>query len=554
MDVCDQWNKNPLINPRSGRRIKLNGPTYAELERECSDYRPLPKSPVTSRRVSARCQEWFDNPLKNPLTSRPIKKDGTVYAKLRKECGDPGDKGSQSPDRGSITKPLTPPSRVPKTKKVRDIVQAPWSLNSRIATAMEISKSIRLIPEHQFDICMSGPKSVFRQNLGTTKLIGQGCFGEVYLTLIAGKPVVVKEAYMTPAEKKLMVATVSRKSRIGDINKASYPLEYTLSTFVNGLLDSHSVQNFLYTYSLAACEGCKILNDTSKTPKFCYITFMEAADRNLSSIEPSTLSDADAYNFVLQLLAALSALHGTLGLFHTDIKLDNVLVKCVQPGGYYEYNIGSNRYYIENRGYILTLADFGASMMYKPRYLHQINADLIRNQKDLGTRNAAVEIDANGVEYWKPIICKYALFRQKGKAPKLKPAEMRQQWITKTGQALQSTYNLFYDTLNLMPNIPVDLNDTLKFPPFEFGLDIIDVFRLMVGGKRAFQPGDHFYLFDHSIPHISCIAQQRFNVWGGAPRNIYGTVSMVRADLMLRDLYTALPSPRVTHVLDTFNV
>ena len=32
------------------------------------------------------CKEWHDNHLRNPLTNRVIKLDGPVYKKLKKNC------------------------------------------------------------------------------------------------------------------------------------------------------------------------------------------------------------------------------------------------------------------------------------------------------------------------------------------------------------------------------------------------------------------------------------------------------------------------------------
>jgi len=42
MSICQKWWKNPLINPRTGRTIKKDGPTYSKLLEECG---PAPESP-----------------------------------------------------------------------------------------------------------------------------------------------------------------------------------------------------------------------------------------------------------------------------------------------------------------------------------------------------------------------------------------------------------------------------------------------------------------------------------------------------------------------------
>lgn len=41
--TCEKWLLNPLINPVSNRKIKLNGPTYKKLEKQCKS---LPKKSI----------------------------------------------------------------------------------------------------------------------------------------------------------------------------------------------------------------------------------------------------------------------------------------------------------------------------------------------------------------------------------------------------------------------------------------------------------------------------------------------------------------------------
>ena len=71
--ICQEWFRNPLVNPVTGRKIKKDGPVYKKLERKCK-----PKGDT--------CQEWLRNPLVNPVSGRKIKKDGPVYKKLERKC------------------------------------------------------------------------------------------------------------------------------------------------------------------------------------------------------------------------------------------------------------------------------------------------------------------------------------------------------------------------------------------------------------------------------------------------------------------------------------
>ena len=108
--ICDEWRKNPLVNPETKRAIKANGPKYNELKKLCKDKtspkvntQSPPKGNTQSppkTTISDICKKWFENKGVNPRTGAGIKVGGPTYLKLEKECG----KGSTSP------KPTTKPA------------------------------------------------------------------------------------------------------------------------------------------------------------------------------------------------------------------------------------------------------------------------------------------------------------------------------------------------------------------------------------------------------------------------------------------------------------
>lgn len=89
--VCAQWRANPTVNPLTGRAIKVDGPTYKKLQKDCIGVRsPSPRSPV-KRPVGplsprSKCEQWRANPTINPVSRRKIKRNGPVYKALKKEC------------------------------------------------------------------------------------------------------------------------------------------------------------------------------------------------------------------------------------------------------------------------------------------------------------------------------------------------------------------------------------------------------------------------------------------------------------------------------------
>lgn len=49
---CDKWRQNPLVNPKTGRKIKQDGPTYIALQKECNQgKKPKQKQASQSEQV-----------------------------------------------------------------------------------------------------------------------------------------------------------------------------------------------------------------------------------------------------------------------------------------------------------------------------------------------------------------------------------------------------------------------------------------------------------------------------------------------------------------------
>lgn len=80
---CEQWLKDPLVNPNTGRIIDRNGPTYQIWSNKCKDI----GKPVATREMTwSKCQEWRRDPTINPETGRKISRNGTVYKQIQKQC------------------------------------------------------------------------------------------------------------------------------------------------------------------------------------------------------------------------------------------------------------------------------------------------------------------------------------------------------------------------------------------------------------------------------------------------------------------------------------
>src|SRR5579864_9243275 len=124
MNICDEWRKSPKINPRTNRAIKLHGPTYLKLERECGPIKKRESSP--KREASNR----------KPLPKRETKRESSPKREAKRESS-----------------PKREPTKCPESSC------AVHQLSDRTRIKRKMIKKLASLPNKQFDICMSGPRS-----------------------------------------------------------------------------------------------------------------------------------------------------------------------------------------------------------------------------------------------------------------------------------------------------------------------------------------------------------------------------------------------------------
>jgi len=87
-DNCSEWRKNPLINPISNRPIKKDGPIYKLFKKNCDDNKKTSPNKDDNIYNKDNCNEWQKNSLINPISNRPIKKNGAIYKLFKNNCDD----------------------------------------------------------------------------------------------------------------------------------------------------------------------------------------------------------------------------------------------------------------------------------------------------------------------------------------------------------------------------------------------------------------------------------------------------------------------------------
>lgn len=353
---------------------------------------------------------------------------------------------------------------------------ANW-FGNRVSESIKIKKFLDTLSVEQWRRCTSNID--FRNVFDSIVNIGAGSFGEVYMMNVGDLRLVAKEAALTPKETKL-----AQKQVTGNVvPPLAYPYEYKLFDLIGDLLVNKNSPNFIFPYGLSLCNNCNPFG--KRQVRSCYLTFMEAADGDMTKFMGQCSSAKLQRNLMLQILLGVSAMHSKYGILHRDIKLENILLKtAIKPGGFFKYNIKNSlvdyTFYVENMGIVALLSDFGVAVSFLPRC----------TPDQCGRRNALLVNNGGCLEFI-PITCKQEVINMdKGLLGPARPLK----WLDGT----LSTYNTTRFNVppeKMSPSIPIDLDDIVRYPPFDFAIDILDVLRMFTGGARMSQPDSHRGIF-----------------------------------------------------------
>jgi len=105
-----------------------------------------------------------------------------------------------------------------------------------------------------------------------------------------------------------------------------------------------------------------------------YISINELADGNLKDFLISTNNPELILNTYQQILLSILSFHyHTGGVYHRDCHYKNFLYHKIKKGGYFHYKIFNKDIYIENKGYIWMIWDFGLAKTSEYDKLNRLN-------------------------------------------------------------------------------------------------------------------------------------------------------------------------------------
>lgn len=358
------------------------------------------------------------------------------------------------------------------------------SIPERFKYANSISKILKPI----------GDKKIGRQcvdkYLHPENLLGTGCYGNVYRTLVDNKRFAIK---LSKLKKHAL------KNPYGDNNSSWFEIRI-LENIIKPILRKSICPNLPLIMDKFICKNCMLnIKEESKKSE-CAITIIELATGDLKHyLQEYNPSEEELYSCIFQIMAGLHAiqLHGQIMNF--DIKKENILYYTVEKGGYWNYKIHGKNFYVPNYGHLFVINDFGISRSMSPKYpMYKEKTDKTFR---LGSRygiviggkfqplNVSSQVLENG-----QIVNADKIEWDNGKVSL--GAQFR---LKRNGRVIPIDIQLDKKTEKFLikNNIPINTK-THKFflrpeiiPPFEFFNDTQDAIRMFIGGKRTTQKGDH---------------------------------------------------------------
>ena len=376
--ICNKWLANKTKNPETSRTIKENGTIYKKLSKLCS----LNQDKKEKLSKSEICNKWIANKTKNPETLRTIKENGIIYKKLSKLCSlNPIKRESNSENKKINAYKKIHKLFTPYIKRISiniiDRINYYLIIKKYLLSIKEPNNCVRLYnidEKTNLPIFRIGRKIILDKKIGTRSV-----YGIVYLSHF--KSDIIKGTKYDKLNKfavKITSVDSNNKLEIDILKKLTksvielkcphFPISYGSFQCNDSLIKS----NISDDYEIAKIDKYnkkyypKLINDNNKL----LIQINELASGDLFSIINKITNDL--FNIFTQLLLSLMFFYNYIKAFHCDPHIGNFLYHKIKPGGYLHYNLYGKDYYLENRGYLWVIWDFGLIRLFNGIYKNKI--------------------------------------------------------------------------------------------------------------------------------------------------------------------------------------
>ena len=327
------------------------------------------------------CDKWLNNKNVNPETSRKIKETGDIYKKLVIKCLKKNNKIKSddtiylSAKSSVITESKNKINAYKKIQKLFNpyIKRVSMNIIDRINYYLIIKKYLLTIKDKNncfrlYDIDNKNNKPIYRvgKNIILDKQIGSSSVhGIVFLSYFKSN---IKYGNKFDKLNKFAVKITNQsnenKNEINVLNKLTklvidfkcphFPISYGSFNCNNPNIKSNNpdINEVIKKYDK------KLFPELIKKNNSYLIQINELASGDLSNNLISGLNK-DIFNTLTQVLISIMFFHYYTKSYHKDLHAGNFLYHKIKPGGYFHYNIYGTDYYLENKGYLWVIWDFG---------------------------------------------------------------------------------------------------------------------------------------------------------------------------------------------------
>lgn len=188
------------------------------------------------------------------------------------------------------------------------------------------------------------------------KELGRGGQGKVYSYCRKNTEqdcVAVKKIYIEAQQSKYLSDTFSKRSLLH-----STFIELASMKLINEIVLYNVCPNFILNYTWRFKTRSGICDDLYPNVAYFFNEYISNSQTFTEWIKKEPLTE-ELYNAYFQIIYAIYTLQLRLNMTHLDLHTDNIIVQTVPKGGFWEYTINENTYYVPNLGYIFYINDFG---------------------------------------------------------------------------------------------------------------------------------------------------------------------------------------------------
>ena len=402
-EICDKWLQDKNINPETKRKITENGEVYKKLSKKCSlNQKPKKDAKLTQKEI---CDKWLKDKNINPETSRKIKENGEIYNKLSKLCSlnqkvksissSMSFKSLENLESQKVKSSASLSTKINAIKKIHKlfipyIKRTSVNIIDRVNYFTIIKRYLLSIKETKncvrlYNIDAKTQQPIYR--VGTSiildKQIGSpSAYGIVFLSHFKSNmkygtkfdklnKFAVKITNQTKENKKEIKILEQLTKEVIELKCPHFPISYGSLRCNNSRAKSDNPDD--YSIVKDKHNKKKLFPKLVNKNKSLLIQINELASGDLKNNLTSG-ENTDKFNTITQILISIMFFHDRVKSHHYDCHSGNFLFHKIKPGGYFYYIINGKEYYLENKGYLWVIWDFGLIESLSDKYI-SINYD-----------------------------------------------------------------------------------------------------------------------------------------------------------------------------------